>query len=316
MKNPGVTLNSAFLRPRSRGTVRLASADPKAAPLIDPNYWEDPYDRECAIKGLRLAREILRQPALKPFVLAERLPGDNLEQRRGARANTPTAPARPITIPSGTCAMGTGPRRRRDAGPQVARDRGPARRRRLGDAVRAVLQHQRADDHGGGKGLGPHPRQGAAAAGGALSEANKCGGNAPIAFVRGCCEPIAKSELGAFVGASGPSRDHAFAGRRRFGRIRSDVDEDAATSARAYGQSQPAHEHKRRRLLRPHRLYVCGVRTEGVGEVKREGGLRRRVQRLPYWTATRPTRSRATISFMTAAVPSPISRPITSRMRC
>ena len=51
MKNPGVTLNSAFLRPRSRGTVRLASADPKAAPLIDPNYWADPYDRECAIKG-------------------------------------------------------------------------------------------------------------------------------------------------------------------------------------------------------------------------------------------------------------------------
>ena len=70
MKNPGVTLNSAFLRPRSRGTVRLASADPKAAPLIDPNYWSDPHDRECALKGLRLAREILRQPALKPFVLA------------------------------------------------------------------------------------------------------------------------------------------------------------------------------------------------------------------------------------------------------
>ena len=79
MNNPGVTLNSAFLRPRSRGTVRLASADPKAAPLIDPNYWADPYDRECALKGLRLAREILRQPALKPFVLAERLPGDDLE---------------------------------------------------------------------------------------------------------------------------------------------------------------------------------------------------------------------------------------------
>src|SRR5208282_4995589 len=38
MRNPGVTLNSAFLRPRSRGTVRLASPDPAAAPLIDPNY--------------------------------------------------------------------------------------------------------------------------------------------------------------------------------------------------------------------------------------------------------------------------------------
>ena len=40
------------------------------------------------------------------------------------------------------------------------------------------------------------------------------------------------------------------------------------------------------------------------------------VQRFPYCTATRPTRSRATISFMMPAVPSPISRPITSRMRC
>ena len=99
MSNPGVTLNSAFLRPRSRGTVRLASADPAAAPLIDPNYWADPYDRECAIKGLRLAREILRQPALKPFVLAERLPGDDLDTDEEL-ASTPIAPARPIIIPS------------------------------------------------------------------------------------------------------------------------------------------------------------------------------------------------------------------------
>jgi choline dehydrogenase len=42
MPQGGVTLNSAFLRPRSRGTVRLASADPMAAPLIDPNYWARP----------------------------------------------------------------------------------------------------------------------------------------------------------------------------------------------------------------------------------------------------------------------------------
>jgi choline dehydrogenase len=48
--------------PPSRGTVRLASADPKAAPLIDPNYWADPYDREMSIKGLKLAQEIMRQP--------------------------------------------------------------------------------------------------------------------------------------------------------------------------------------------------------------------------------------------------------------
>ncbi|WP_280154188.1 GMC family oxidoreductase N-terminal domain-containing protein [Piscinibacter sp. XHJ-5] len=73
--NAGVTLNTAYLRPRSRGTVRLASADPAAAPLIDPNYWADPHDREMAIKGLRLAREILSQPALKRYVKNEVLPG-------------------------------------------------------------------------------------------------------------------------------------------------------------------------------------------------------------------------------------------------
>jgi choline dehydrogenase-like flavoprotein len=77
MKNAGVTLNSAFLRPRSRGTLRLASADPRAAPLIDPNYWADPYDRAMSLAGLRMARDIMRQDALKPFVLAERLPGPN-----------------------------------------------------------------------------------------------------------------------------------------------------------------------------------------------------------------------------------------------
>ena len=78
MKNPGVTLNSAYLRPRSRGTVRLASSDPNAAPLIDPNYWAEPRDRELAMAGLRLARDILRQAALERFVLGERLPGTAL----------------------------------------------------------------------------------------------------------------------------------------------------------------------------------------------------------------------------------------------
>jgi choline dehydrogenase len=75
MPQGGVTLNSCYLRPRSRGTVRLASADPGAAPLIDPNYLEDPRDREMSIRGLKLTQAILAQAALKPFIRAERLPG-------------------------------------------------------------------------------------------------------------------------------------------------------------------------------------------------------------------------------------------------
>jgi choline dehydrogenase-like flavoprotein len=75
MRNPGVTLNSAYLRPRSRGTVRLACADPATAPLIDPNYWADPHDRDMSIKGLKLAQEIMAQPALAAFVQRPVLPG-------------------------------------------------------------------------------------------------------------------------------------------------------------------------------------------------------------------------------------------------
>ncbi|WP_158812729.1 GMC family oxidoreductase [Methylocapsa sp. S129] len=105
MNHPGVTLNSAFLRPRSRGTVRLASDDPKAAPLIDPNYWADSYDRAMSLAGLRIAREIMRQKALKPFILAEYLPGpdkvsdDDLFDYGCRHAKTDHHPV-------GTCRMG------------------------------------------------------------------------------------------------------------------------------------------------------------------------------------------------------------------
>ncbi len=79
MPNGGVTLNACFLRPRSRGTVRLQSADPAAMPLIDPNYLADPYDREMSIRGLKLVQNILAQDALKPYVLAEHLPGPTVK---------------------------------------------------------------------------------------------------------------------------------------------------------------------------------------------------------------------------------------------
>ena len=74
LKNPGVTINSAFLRPRARGSVTLKSGNPADHPLIDPNYWSDPYDREISLKGLRMAIDILQQSALKPFLQAQRMP--------------------------------------------------------------------------------------------------------------------------------------------------------------------------------------------------------------------------------------------------
>ena len=79
MPNGGVTLNACFLRPRSRGSVRLQSSDPAKMPLIDPNYLADPYDREMSIRGLKLVQRILAQEALKPYILAERLPGSEIQ---------------------------------------------------------------------------------------------------------------------------------------------------------------------------------------------------------------------------------------------
>ena len=74
----GITLNSCYLRPRSRGTVRLQSADPAKPPLIDPNYLADPHDREMSIRGLKLTQEICAQAPLKRYILAERLPGPDV----------------------------------------------------------------------------------------------------------------------------------------------------------------------------------------------------------------------------------------------
>ncbi|MDF2782507.1 MAG: glucose-methanol-choline oxidoreductase [Geminicoccaceae bacterium] len=82
----GCTLNSCHLRPRSRGSVRLQSADPLTAPLIDPNYWAEPYDLEMSLRGFALTREIMAQPALRQYVKHEHLPGAAAKTRADLEA--------------------------------------------------------------------------------------------------------------------------------------------------------------------------------------------------------------------------------------
>jgi choline dehydrogenase-like flavoprotein len=71
----GITINSCVLRPESRGSVTLASSDPSVMPLIDPNFHAAEEDRRQAVKGVRLAREILAQSALSKHIRSERFPG-------------------------------------------------------------------------------------------------------------------------------------------------------------------------------------------------------------------------------------------------
>jgi choline dehydrogenase-like flavoprotein len=101
----GCTLNSAFLRPRSRGSVRLAGSDPFAHPLIDPNYLAEDYDRAMSIGGFRLAREIMAQPAFRPFLRAERLPGPEVRTDAEVLAHA-RRHGKTDYHPVGTCKMG------------------------------------------------------------------------------------------------------------------------------------------------------------------------------------------------------------------
>jgi len=104
----GVCLYTNLLRPKSRGTVRLASADPKSAPLIDPNYLGDPDDMRMAVAGLRFAREVMASPSMKPFLQEERMPG-SAKVSDAALADYVREWAKTDYHPVGTCKMGTDP---------------------------------------------------------------------------------------------------------------------------------------------------------------------------------------------------------------
>jgi choline dehydrogenase len=99
------TLMTCFLRPESRGTLRLASADPLAPPLIDANYLATERDMQALVTGLKHARKVLAQPAFAPHGVEEMEPGAAVrsdEQIRDyIRRRSET-----VYHPVGTCKMG------------------------------------------------------------------------------------------------------------------------------------------------------------------------------------------------------------------
>ncbi|CDR13960.1 GMC family oxidoreductase [Streptomyces iranensis] len=102
----GCTLNSYFLRPRSRGTVRVAGPDPSRAPLIDPNYLADDHDLEMSIEGVRQSREIMGQPSMAPHIKAEHLAGGRPVRTKDDYIAFVRGHGRTAYHPVGTCAMG------------------------------------------------------------------------------------------------------------------------------------------------------------------------------------------------------------------
>jgi len=102
---PAFTASVCHLRPTSRGYVRIKSADPRAHPVISPNYLSTPEDRKIAADALRLTRRIAAQPALARYEPQEFRPG--LEFQTDAElAKAAGDIGTTIFHPVGTCKMG------------------------------------------------------------------------------------------------------------------------------------------------------------------------------------------------------------------
>lgn len=103
-KRPSLTVLATLIYPKSRGTLRLASGDPAAAPLIDFQYLADPADLEVLGEGSEMVREIFASPAFKGSIKGETHPGERLrgQELRDAILNRATSVYHGV----GTCRMG------------------------------------------------------------------------------------------------------------------------------------------------------------------------------------------------------------------
>lgn len=100
----GVSCHTCVLRPKSRGWVKLASANPLDAPLINPNFLDADKDIETLVAGVRITSRIMSQPAMAEYANKELnavtgLADDDLEFQIRQRADT-------VYHPVGTCRMG------------------------------------------------------------------------------------------------------------------------------------------------------------------------------------------------------------------
>ncbi|TCS38127.1 GMC family oxidoreductase [Reinekea marinisedimentorum] len=101
----GVSCHTCILRPESRGWIKLANADPFAAPLINPNFLDVESDAQALLKGVRLSQKIMQAAAMKDYAVKEtnpalHLPDDQLLMEIRNRADT-------VYHPLGSCRMGT-----------------------------------------------------------------------------------------------------------------------------------------------------------------------------------------------------------------
>ncbi|KAA5803700.1 glucose-methanol-choline oxidoreductase [Alkalicaulis satelles] len=107
MTGHGIMVHACHLYPQSRGSLRLASADPSDPVLIDPNYMDHEEDAEVMTDCLEIARDILLSDAFdgefRELELPAKTDGSRAELLDHVRANAET-----LYHPTSTCAMGSG----------------------------------------------------------------------------------------------------------------------------------------------------------------------------------------------------------------
>ncbi|GAA0002039.1 choline dehydrogenase [Bradyrhizobium diazoefficiens] len=104
-KEAGFSCHVCLLRPKSRGSVWLKSADPLAAPMIDPNFWGEAEDLETMVAGFKTTRRLMETPAMralqkKDMFTSDVKTDDDIRAILRNRVDT-------VYHPVGTCKMGT-----------------------------------------------------------------------------------------------------------------------------------------------------------------------------------------------------------------
>ena len=104
---PGFMITPVHLSPEGRGRVSLKSPDPLAAPRIEFKFLETAYDVEAMVFGQRFCRKLAQQPALKPYIDREIVPGPAVTTDEAIIEDLRSRGVSNLH-PVGTCRMGTG----------------------------------------------------------------------------------------------------------------------------------------------------------------------------------------------------------------
>jgi choline dehydrogenase len=105
-KRSALTIMPTLIYPKSRGTLRLASADPAAAPLIDPAYLTEPDDTRLLLDGMELIRATMASRLIADQISLELSPGSAYPDRAALARELPNR-ATSVYHAVGTCRMGT-----------------------------------------------------------------------------------------------------------------------------------------------------------------------------------------------------------------